>query len=201
MNGVFPQDSANFVVKTPPKLTRAAGFGAFAIRGVGGETLPIEVCVLPGSGKIELTGSLGDVRKESARAAISCIRSRTEALQIDPDFYKTKDIHIHVPEGAVPKDGPSAGTAMATAVISALTERPVRRDVAMTGEITLRGRVLAIGGLREKSMAAYRHGVKTVIIPHENLPDLEEVAPVVREAVRFVPAQKLEDVLDVALKN
>ena len=166
---------------------------------VGGETMPVEAAVLPGSGKLELTGSLGDVMKESAHAAISCIRARTEELGIDPDFYKNRDIHIHVPEGAVPKDGPSAGVTMATAVVSALTGRPVRRDVAMTGEITLRGRVLAIGGLREKTMAAYRCGIRTVVIPEENLPDLDEVAPVVKEHIAFVPAAKLDTVLDTAL--
>ena len=161
--------------------------------------MPVEAAVLPGSGKLELTGSLGDVMKESAHAAISCIRARTEELGIDPDFYKNRDIHIHVPEGAVPKDGPSAGVTMATAVVSALTGRPVRRDVAMTGEITLRGRVLAIGGLREKTMAAYRCGIRTVVIPEENLPDLDEVAPVVKEHIAFVPAAKLDTVLDTAL--
>lgn len=166
---------------------------------VGGETMPVEAAILPGSGKLELTGSLGDVMKESAHAAISCIRARTAELGIDPDFYKNRDIHIHVPEGAVPKDGPSAGVTMATALVSALTGRAVRRDVAMTGEITLRGRVLAIGGLREKTMAAYRSGIRTVVIPEENLPDLDEVAPVVKEHVRFVSAAKLDVVLETAL--
>ena len=166
---------------------------------VGGEMLQIEVCILNGSGKIELTGSLGDVMKESARTAISCIRSRCEALRIDPGFYQSKDVHIHVPEGAVPKDGPSAGITMATAVISALTGRPVRHDVAMTGEITLRGRVLPIGGLKEKSMAAYRNGIRTVLIPADNLSDLEELSPAVRESLRFVPVERLEQVLEQAL--
>ena len=166
---------------------------------VGGETMPVEAAVLPGTGKLELTGSLGDVMKESAHAAISCIRARTGALSVDPDFYKNRDIHIHVPEGAVPKDGPSAGVTMATAVVSALTGRPVRRDVAMTGEITLRGRVLAIGGLREKTMAAYRCGIRTVVIPEANLPDLDEVAPVVKEHLTFVSASTLDDALRVAL--
>ncbi len=166
---------------------------------VGGELLTAEVAVLPGSGKLELTGSLGDVMKESARAAISFIRSRTQRYGIEADFYKTKDIHIHFPEGAVPKDGPSAGVTVVTAVVSALTGRPVRGDVAMTGEITLRGRVLPIGGLREKTMAAYREEMRTVIIPKGNVPDLAEVDEAVREKLHFVAAQTVDDVLAVAL--
>ena len=166
---------------------------------VGGDMLQVEVAVLDGNGKIELTGNLGDVMKESAKAAISFVRSCTEKYGIEHDFYKTKDIHIHVPEGAVPKDGPSAGVTLTTAIISALSGIPVRRDVAMTGEITLRGRVLAIGGLREKTMAAYRAGVKTVLIPEDNLPDLEEVDPVVKKAITFVPAKEVETVLETAL--
>lgn len=166
---------------------------------VGGDMLQVEVAILDGSGKIELTGNLGDVMKESAKAAISYVRSCTEKYGIEKDFYKTKDIHIHVPEGAVPKDGPSAGVTLTTAIVSALSGIPVRRDVAMTGEITLRGRVLAIGGLREKTMAAYRAGVKTVLIPEENLPDLEEVDPVVKNAITFVPAKEVETVLETAL--
>lgn len=166
---------------------------------VGGETMPIEVCVMDGSGKIELTGSLGDVMKESARAAISYIRSRSGELGIDGSFYQTKDIHIHVPEGAIPKDGPSAGVTMATAVASALLGLPVHRDVAMTGEITLRGRVLPIGGLKEKTMAAYRAGVKTVIIPEDNNADLAEVDKVVRDNVKFVTASTMETVIKTAI--
>ncbi|MBC8569554.1 endopeptidase La [Zongyangia hominis] len=166
---------------------------------VGGETMPIEVAVMEGSGKIELTGSLGDVMKESAKAAISYVRSRAGDLLIDPEFYKNRDIHIHVPEGAVPKDGPSAGVTMCTAIVSALSNTPVRREVAMTGEITLRGRVLPIGGLREKTMAAYAAGVKTVIIPQDNVPDLEQVDDVVKEAVKFIPAAKIDTVLSNAL--
>ncbi len=166
---------------------------------VGGDMLEVEVAILDGSGKIELTGNLGDVMKESARTAISYVRSCTEKYGIEHDFYKTKDVHIHVPEGAVPKDGPSAGVTLCTAIVSALSGLPVRREVAMTGEITLRGRVLAIGGLREKTMAAYRAGVKTVIIPADNVPDLEEIDPVVREAITFIPASRIETVLDAAL--
>lgn len=166
---------------------------------VGGETMPVEVAVLNGSGKIELTGSLGDVMKESARTAISYVRSRAAELRIDCNFYKNKDIHIHVPEGAVPKDGPSAGVTIATAMISALTGIAVRHDVAMTGEITLRGRVLPIGGLREKAMAAYIHSMKTVIIPKDNESDLVEVDEAVRESIRFVPADHLDTVIRHAL--
>lgn len=166
---------------------------------VGGETMPVEVAVMDGTGKLELTGSLGDVMKESAHAAVSFIRSHANALQIDQNFYKEKDIHIHVPEGAVPKDGPSAGVTLATALVSALTDVPVRRDLAMTGEITLRGRVLPIGGLKEKSMAAYRTGVKTVVIPADNVPDLAEIDPVVRAGVEFVPASELSTVFRTAL--
>lgn len=166
---------------------------------VGGETMTIEVNVMDGSGKLELTGSLGDVMKESAKAAISYIRCRADELGISNDFYQSKDIHIHVPEGAIPKDGPSAGVTMATAVASALTGYPVRRDVAMTGEITLRGRVLPIGGLREKTMAAYRAGVKTVIIPEDNKADLEEIDKTVREKLHFITADNMDTVLKSAI--
>lgn len=168
---------------------------------VGGDTLSIEVNVMAGSGKIELTGNLGDVMKESAMAAISYIRSRCKELKIDEEFYKNRDIHIHVPEGAVPKDGPSAGITMATAICSALTGRPVSREVAMTGEITLRGRVLPIGGLKEKSVAAYRAGIKTVLIPEGNKADLEDVPEVVREGIKFIPVSDMDKVLSVALSK
>lgn len=165
----------------------------------GGEMLEVEAAVLAGTGKTELTGSLGDVMKESARAAISFIRSRTDTYGIDPDFYKNKDIHIHFPEGAVPKDGPSAGITVTTALVSALTGKKVRGDVAMTGEITLRGRVLPIGGLREKSMAAYREGIKTVYIPYANEPDLEEVDEAVKKKVSFVPVRYADEVINSVL--
>ena len=167
----------------------------------GGTVLDVEATVLDGSGNLELTGNLGDVMKESAKAAVSYIRSRTEVLGIDPDFHKTKDIHIHFPEGAIPKDGPSAGITICIAVISALTNTPVRRDVAMTGEISLRGRVMPIGGLREKTMAAMRLGIKTVIIPAENEKDLEEIDQTVRAALNFVVTDHVDKVLDVALNR
>ena len=165
----------------------------------GGEMLKIEVAVFDGTGKIELTGSLGDVMKESARIAVTCVRGMADELGIDPDFYKNKDIHIHAPEGAVPKDGPSAGVTMMTALVSALTATPVKRDVAMTGEITLRSNVLAIGGLKEKSMAAYKAGVKTIIIPSANEKDLHEVDQAVRNTVKFIPVKTGWEVLAHAL--
>ena len=166
---------------------------------VGGEVLDVEVAVLDGSGKIELTGNLGNVMKESCQAAVTFIRSRAKALGIDEQFYKNKDIHIHFPEGAVPKDGPSAGITVCTAIVSTLTGRPVRRDIAMTGEISLRGRVLPIGGLKEKTMAALRNGVNTVIVPADNEPDLDEIDPTVKSALNFVLADKVDKVLDIAL--
>jgi len=155
--------------------------------------------VVEGSGKLELTGSLGDVMKESAHAAITCVRGLCDRYGIDKDFYKNKDIHIHFPEGAVPKDGPSAGVTMTTALVSALTGIAVRQNVAMTGEITLRGRVLPIGGLKEKLLAAHRAGIDTVLIPKENLKDLEEVPANVREALTIIPAEDVHTVLETAL--
>lgn len=181
-----------------PETDEIGLVNGLAWTSVGGTILPIEVAVMPGTGKITLTGSLGDVMQESAKAAITCIRSHSDILKVDPDFYKDKDIHIHAPEGAVPKDGPSAGITMATAIYSVLSMRPVRRDVAMTGEITLRGKILAIGGLKEKSMAAFKAGVKTVFIPKENIPDLEEIDDVVRENVTFVPVENFTEVLSTA---
>lgn len=168
---------------------------------VGGELLPIEVAVMDGTGKIELTGSLGDVMKESAKTAITCIRSHADVLGIDADFYKTKDIHLHAPEGAVPKDGPSAGITMATAIYSALSLKPVRHDIAMTGEITLRGKVLAIGGLKEKSMAAYKHKISTVLIPKANEPDISEFDTAVKENVNFIPVESFSEVLMRAIAD
>ena len=166
---------------------------------VGGVLMPLEVLVLPGKGVVECTGSLGDVMKESAKLAVSYTRSVAKKYGIPEDFYTTRDLHIHAPEGAVPKDGPSAGVTMTTALVSALSGRAVRGDVAMTGEITLHGKVLPIGGLREKSMAAYKNGIRTVIIPADNVPDLEEVEEAVKENVTFVPAKTLDEVLETAL--
>lgn len=166
---------------------------------VGGVMMPLEVLVLDGTGKTEFTGSLGDVMKESAKIAVSLTRSLAKKYNIDPDFWKTKDIHVHAPEGAVPKDGPSAGVTLTTALVSALSGTPVRRDVAMTGEITLRGKVLAIGGLKEKTMAAYRAGVKTVCIPKENEPDIDELDDVVKNSLKFVIAEDISTVLETAL--
>ena len=168
---------------------------------VGGETLEVEVNVMEGSGKLELTGNLGNVMKESAHAALSYIRANCEKLRIPADFYKTKDIHVHFPEGAVPKDGPSAGVTVCTAIVSALTGATVRKDVAMTGEISLRGRVLPIGGLKEKTMAALRHGIRTVIIPKDNERDLAEIDPIVRNSLHFVTAQTVDTVLETALNS
>ena len=168
---------------------------------VGGETLEVEVNVMDGSGKLELTGNLGDVMKESAHAALSYIRANSQKLGIEADFYKTKDIHVHFPEGAVPKDGPSAGVTVCTAIVSALTGLTVRRDVAMTGEISLRGRVLAIGGLKEKTMAALRHGIQTVIIPKANERDLAEIDQTVRKSLNFITAETVDTVLEAALNR
>ena len=178
---------------------RVGVVNGLAWTSVGGELLEVEVNVLPGSGKVELTGNLGDVMKESAHAALSFIRSRADQLGLAPDFYKEKDIHVHFPEGAIPKDGPSAGIAITTAMVSALTGTPVRRGIAMTGEVTLRGRVLPIGGLREKTMAAFRNGIKTVLIPADNGKDLEEIDQTVRAALQFVLVEQAEQVLANAL--
>ncbi len=166
---------------------------------MGGDLLKVEVAILDGTGRIELTGSLGDVMKESAQIAVSFVRSIAQEYGIAPDFYQKHDIHIHFPEGAVPKDGPSAGITMVTALVSALTDREVRRDVAMTGEISLRGNVLAIGGLKEKAMAAYSAGVKTVLIPYDNERSLEDIDPEVRQGLKFIPCKRAHEVLSAAL--
>lgn len=170
-----------------------------AYTSVGGEMLDVEVSVVDGTGKTELTGNLGDVMKESAKAAVTYIRSRAGQLGVDPEFYRNKDVHIHYPEGAVPKDGPSAGITTCTAVISALTGRKVRGDVAMTGEITLRGRVLPIGGLREKTMGALRAGIKTVVIPNGNLSDLDDIDQTVRSKLKFIPVSSMDEVVETVL--
>ena len=188
----------------PEQMARKDQIGivtGLAWTSVGGETLEVEVNVMDGSGKLELTGNLGDVMKESVHAALSYIRANAAVLDIAADFYKTKDIHVHFPAGAVPKDGPSAGITVCTAIVSALTGVSVRRDVAMTGEISLRGRVLPIGGLKEKTMAAMRHGIHTVIIPKDNERDLEEIDQTVRNALHFVIAETVDTVLETALNR
>ena len=167
---------------------------------VGGTMLPIEISALDGSGKIELTGNLGDVMKESAKTAVSYVRSKSEQYGIKSDFYKTKDIHIHAPEAAIPKDGPSAGLAITTALVSELTGIPIKKNVAMTGEISLKGKALPIGGLKEKSMAAYKAGCDTVIIPKDNFKDLAEIGTEVKTAVRFIPVTSFDEVMTQALE-
>ena len=166
---------------------------------VGGDTLQIEVNIMPGKGEFQLTGQLGDVMKESAKAGISYIRSVSEQYEIDKEFFQEWDIHIHIPEGAVPKDGPSAGITMATAMLSAITKRKVRKDVAMTGEITLRGRVLPLGGLKEKTLAAKNAGIKTICVPKKNEPDISEIAQEIKKGLEIVFVENMEQVLDVAL--
>ncbi len=180
---------------------RVGVVNGLAWTSVGGELLEVEVNVVPGTGKVELTGNLGDVMKESAHAALSYIRSRAAQLGVDSDFYKNNDLHVHFPEGAVPKDGPSAGIAITTAMVSALTGSPVKPGIAMTGEVTLRGRVLAIGGLREKTMAAKRSGIKTVLIPAENEKDLEEIDQTVRASLQFILVEHVDQVLAHALPS
>jgi ATP-dependent Lon protease len=168
---------------------------------VGGDTLVIEVTIVPGKGKLTLTGQLGEVMRESAQAGFSYIRSRATALGIEPDFHEKFDIHIHVPEGAIPKDGPSAGITMATALASALTNRKVHHEVAMTGEITLRGRVLPVGGIKEKVLGAHRAGIKTVLLPIDNRKDLEEVPVSVKRKMEFVLVEHMDQVLERAINK
>ncbi len=186
----------------PEKLATKDEVGVvngLAYTSIGGDMLKIEVAVLDGTGKIEFTGSLGDVMKESAQLAVSYVRSVAKDYGIDSDFYKTKDIHIHFPEGAVPKDGPSAGVTIVTALVSALSGIPAKRDVAMTGELSLRGKVLAIGGLKEKTMAAYSCGIKTVLIPADNVKDLDKIDKEARTNLRFISCENVKDVLSSAL--
>ena len=170
-----------------------------AYTSAGGEVLEIEVSTVPGRGRLQLTGTLGDVMKESASAALSYARARADALHLEKDFHKTRDLHVHIPTGATPKDGPSAGIAIACAIVSALTGVPLRGDVAMTGEITLRGRVLPIGGLKEKAVAAFRIGVRQVIIPWQNARDLPELPADVRDGLAFHPVKSMDEVLKIAL--
>ncbi len=191
--------AARFTREMPEKEPRIGVVNGLAYTTVGGEMLEVECAVMPGKGGLQLTGQLGDVMKESAEAAFTWVRAHSAELGLKDDFYKEKDIHIHVPEGAVPKDGPSAGVTMTTALTSVLTGIPVRQDVAMTGEITLRGRVLPIGGLKEKTLAAYRAGIKTLLIPKENVKDLEDIPPHVLSQFRIVAAETIEDVLTTAL--
>ena len=193
--GTPPYDPAELTLES--KVGVATGL---AYTSVGGEVLEIEVSVVGGRGKLQLTGTLGDVMKESASAALSYARSRATALGIDREFHRNRDLHVHIPAGATPKDGPSAGIAIATAIVSALTGIPVRGDVAMTGEITLRGRVLPIGGLKEKAVAAHRNRVAHVLIPYHNARDLDDIPPEVRSSVSFHPVRTMDEVLQLALE-
>jgi ATP-dependent Lon protease len=172
---------------------------AMAATAAGGDILHVEATCVPGKGRLTLTGKLGDVMQESAQAAVTYARSRAEELGIEPGAFESCDMHIHIPAGAIPKDGPSAGVTMATALVSALTKRPVRKDVAMTGEITLRGKVLPVGAIRDKVLAAHRAGIKRIILPKENEPDLEELAPDVRQEIEFILAEHVDEVLNAAL--
>jgi ATP-dependent Lon protease len=196
MLGVSPYDADENTLDD--KVGVASGL---AYTTVGGEILEIEVSVVPGRGRLHLTGTLGDVMKESASAALSYVRGRARTLGLDPEFLRTRDLHIHIPAGATPKDGPSAGIAIATAVISALTGAPARGDTAMTGEITLRGRVLGIGGLREKSVAAHRGRIRHVVVPKANERELEELPADVREGLTFHPVSTMDDVLALAFRS
>ena len=166
---------------------------------LGGSLLKVEVASMPGTGKLEFTGSLGNVMQESAKTAVSYIRSHADELSVDSNFYKEKDVHFHFPEGAIPKDGPSAGVTMVCALVSELTGKPVRSNVAMTGEVTLRGKVLAIGGLKEKTMAAYKAGVDTVLIPEDNKKDLADIDAKIKESITFIPCKVVGDVLKNAI--
>ena len=188
-----------FIREEPEKEPRIGIVNGLAYTSVGGEMLEVECMLMPGKGGMRMTGQLGDVMKESAEAAFSWVRSHSAELGLDPEFYQTIDVHIHVPEGAVPKDGPSAGVTMTTALVSALTRKPVRQNVAMTGEITLRGRVLPIGGLKEKTLAAYRAGINTLIIPEENRKDLEKIPDYVLDKFKIIPVKEIQQVLNAAI--
>lgn len=204
VNKIFVVDMLGPIKFKKEKISKKSEIGivrGLAWTSVGGETMPIEVSLMKGKGKLQITGSLGDVMKESAQIAVSYIRSNYDKLGINQDFYSKTDIHIHAPEGAVPKDGPSAGVTMTTAIVSALSNVPVKQDVAMTGEVTLKGKVLPIGGLKEKTMAAYRAGVKTVIIPSENESDLKDIDEAVKTSLHFVMADSLDTVFNHALEK
>jgi ATP-dependent Lon protease len=192
--GIAPFDPASVMLESRVGVAMGLAYSA-----VGGDVLEIEVSVVPGRGKLQLTGTLGDVMKESATAALSYARSRSSALGLDRELHRSRDLHVHIPDGATPKDGPSAGIAIATAIVSALSGVPVRGDVAMTGEVTLRGRVLPIGGLKEKAVAAHRNRILHVIIPHLNLRDVEELPQEVRDSVRFHAVKTMDEVLAFAL--
>ena len=191
--------AARYTREPLEKEPRVGIVNGLAWTSVGGETLEVECIPMPGKGNLKLTGQLGDVMKESAEAAFSWVRAHSAELGLEEDFYTKTDLHIHLPEGAVPKDGPSAGVTITTALVSALTGRKVKQDVAMTGEMTLRGRVLPIGGLKEKTLAAYRAGVRTLIIPKENDKDLEEIPEYVRKHFRIVEAEEIQQVLKETL--
>jgi ATP-dependent Lon protease len=184
------------MAETEPQIGMATGL---AWTELGGELLGVEVTIVPGRSKITITGRLGEVMQESAQAALSYVRSRSEQLALPPDFYQKIDIHIHIPEGAIPKDGPSAGITLATALVSALCRVPVRNDLAMTGEITLRGRVMPIGGLKEKVLAAHRGGIKTVLLPKENEKDVDEIPQEVLKNVTLIQVETMDEVLRQAL--
>ena len=184
------------LAETKPHVGVATGL---AWTELGGELLSVEVTIVPGRGKLTVTGQLGDVMRESAHAALSYVRSRATALGLDPNFYQKIEIHIHLPEGAVPKDGPSAGITLATALVSALCKVPVRNDLAMTGEITLRGRVLPISGLKEKALAAHRGGIKIILMPKENEKDIQDIPPEVLKNISLVQVEHMDDVLKRAL--
>jgi ATP-dependent Lon protease len=188
-----------YLREPPEKEPRVGIVNGLAYTSVGGEMLEVECTTMSGKGTLKLTGQLGDVMKESAETAFSWVRAHSEEFGLAKDFYQSIDIHIHVPEGAVPKDGPSAGITMTTALVSAVTGVPVRQDIAMTGEVTLRGRVLPIGGLKEKTMAAYRAGIRTLIIPEENRKDLEKIPDYVLEQFHVLPVQDVQEVLRTAL--
>jgi ATP-dependent Lon protease len=189
------------IPETVSDLDEVGVVNGLAYTSVGGDVLKVEAAILDGSGKLELTGSLGDVMKESAKIAVSIVRSLAKDYGIDPDFHKNKDIHLHFPEGATPKDGPSAGVTIVTALVSALSGRPVKRNVAMTGEVSLRGKVLAIGGLKEKTMAAYSYGIKDVLIPCDNMRNLDECDTEATAHLKFIPCDTVQDVLKSALAD